>query len=341
MDVLSDVLGVIKLDSAIYFNAEFSEPWCLRTPEGEQVAPLLAPTNPGGHVIVYHLLAEGTAYVQLEGGAPIELVAGDIVTFPHGDAHVLGNGPARVTIDAATALGGMLERGLEMVREGGGGQRSRFICGFLSCDPQLGRAFLGGLPRMLRVNIRDDDAGQWLENSLRFAVNEAAAGRAGSSAMLSRLAEAVFAETLRRYARDLQPDETGWLAGTRDPAVGAALSVLHQRFAEPWTVASLAHEVALSRTVLAARFRHLLGEPPMAYLGRWRMRLGARALATSTRSVAQVASDVGYESEAAFSRAFKREYGLPPVQYRRQRSPGAAEGAVPTPRAASPLVPSS
>jgi AraC-like DNA-binding protein len=314
VDLLSDVLSVIKLDSAIYFNAEFSEPWSLRTPETREVAPLLAP---GAHVIVYHLLSEGSAYAGLLDGERVPLAAGDIVMFPHGDPHVLGNGVPLTTIDAAAVLPEYLESGLELARGGGGGPPSRFICGFLACDPQLGRAFVGGLPPLVKVNIRDSESGRWIEDSLRFSVNEAAAARDGAQVMLTRLAEVVFAETLRRYVRDLPPAETGWLAGTRDPEVGQALTVLHQRFAEPWTVAGLAHEVGLSRTVLADRFRHFLGETPIAYLTRWRLRVGARALVSTARSVAQVAADVGYESEAAFNRAFKREYDLPPAQYRK------------------------
>ena len=323
MDLLSDVLKVVRLDSAIYFNAEFSEPWCLRTPDSRQIAPILAPGSE--QVIIYHLLCDGAAYVQLEDGERIALRAGDIVTFPHGDAHVLGAGRHVEPVDALAALPMFLARGLEMVQSGGGGHTARFICGFLTCAPQLSRSLLGGLPALLKVNIRDDASGQWLENSLKFSVSEAVRGRPGADGMLAKLSEVVFAETLRRFVRDLPDDETGWLAGTRDPSVSRALSVLHQRFAEPWTVAGLAQEVGVSRTVLADRFRHFLGEPPIAYLTRWRLRLGARALTDSSRSVAEVASEVGYESEAAFNRAFKREYGQPPARYRKaSRAPRAA-----------------
>ena len=244
MDVLSELLRVIKLDSAIFFNAEFSEPWCLTSPESRRIAPLLAPG--AGHVIIYHLLCEGRAYAQMEDGQPVPLEAGDLVTFPHGHGHVLGSG-ARVTpIDAGIALPRVIERGLELLRGGGGGASSRFICGFLACDPQLSDAFLSGLPPLLKVNIRNDPSGQWLENSLKFSVTEAANGQAGAGAMLAKLSEVVFAETLRRYVRSLPDDHTGWLAGTRDPDVGRALTLLHGRVAHPWTVAELAKEVGLS-----------------------------------------------------------------------------------------------
>jgi len=318
MDALSEILRVIKLDSAIFFNAEFSEPWCLASPESRRLAPVLA--QGAGHVIIYHLLCEGRAYAELEDGERVALSAGDLVTFPHGHGHVLGSG-ARVTpIDAGTTLHKLLDRGLQLMSFGGGGAHSRFICGFLACDPKLSQAFLGGLPPLIKVNIRDDPSGQWLENSLQFSVTEAANREAGASAMLAKLSEVVFAETLRRYVRELPEGTTGWLAGARDAQVGKALTLLHHRHAHPWTVAELAREAGLSRTVLSERFRNFLGEPPMSYLTRWRLGLGARALTATSHSVSQIASEVGYESEAAFNRAFKREYCLPPARYRKDKA---------------------
>jgi AraC-like DNA-binding protein len=322
VDALSEVLKVIRLDSAIFFNAEFSEPWCLFSPESRRIAPMLAPG--AGHVIVYHLLCEGQAYAQLEGAEPVRLEPGDLIALPHGHGHLLGNGTRVSPIDAGAALPGVLERGLDLLRVGGGGAPSRFICGFLACDPQVGQSVLASLPPLIKVNIRSDPSGQWLENSLKFSVVEAASRRAGADATLARLSEAVLAETLRRYIRGLPDHQTGWLAGARDPTVGNALTLLHRRYAHPWTIATLAREVGLSRTVLAERFRHFLGEPPMTYLTRWRLRLGARALATTSHSVAQIAGDVGYESEASFNRAFKREYGLPPATYRRSKGRATA-----------------
>jgi AraC-like DNA-binding protein len=321
MDALSEILRVIRLDSAIYFNAKLSEPWCLVSPESGKLAAVLAPMLSGraGHVIIFHFLSEGRAYAQVQGGERVALSAGDIVSFPHGHAHVIGSGPRTTPIDAIATLSNVLERGLELTHFGGGGAPTRFICGYLACDTQLSQAFLGGLPPLIKVSIRDDPSGQWLENSLRYSVAQAANREAGADAMLPKLSEVVFAETLRRYLRELPEGQTGWLAGARDPGVGKALTLLHHRHAHPWTVAELARETGLSRTVLSERFRHFLGEPPMAYLTHWRLRLGARALTTTNQGVAQIASEVGYESEAAFSRAFKREYRLPPARYRRDR----------------------
>jgi AraC-like DNA-binding protein len=314
MDVLSELLKVVKLDSAIFFNCEFSSPWCYRAPESECAARLLS--QRGRHVIIYHLLVRGRAYVHLQDGERVLLDAGDIVTLPHGHAHFLGNGEGASLIDGATALPRLLARGLELVRVGGGGEPSLFVCGFLSCDALLARSFLQGLPPIFKVNIREDPSGQWLENSLRFAVDEAVAARPGASTMLARLSEVVFMETVRRYVRGLPETETGWLAGARDHAVGQALFLFHQRPAHPWTMSAMAEEIGVSRSVLAERFRHYLRQPPMAYLTKWRLQLGARALTSTNRSVAEIASDVGYESEASFNRAFKRHFQSPPARYR-------------------------
>ena len=313
--MLSELLKVVKLDSAIFFNCEFSAPWCYRAPEGERAARLLAQT--GRHLIIFHLMVRGRAYVHLEGGERTWLDDGDIVTLPHGHTHLLGNGEGARLIDGATALPKLLARGLGPIKVGGGGEQSLFVCGFLSCDPLLSKAFLQALPPLFKVKISDDPSGQWLESSLRFAVAEAVAAREGASAMLAKLSEAVFIETVRRHIRALPETETGWLAGARDPAVGRALYLFHHRPAHPWTMPEMAKEVGVSRSVLAERFRHYLGQPPMAYLTQWRLRLGARALTSGRRSVAEIASEVGYETESSFNRAFNRNFHLPPARYRK------------------------
>ena len=318
MDALSEILRTIRLDSAIYFNAEFCEPWCLASPDARTLAPMLA--QGAGHLIIYHLLCEGRAYVQVGNGERVPLTAGDLVSFPHGHGHMLGGGARVAPIDARSALPVVVERGLELLRLGGDGVPSRFICGYLACDTQLSEGLLSGLPPLIKVNIRTDPSGLWLENSLKFSVTQAANREAGAGAMLTKLSEVVFAETLRRYVRELPEGQTGWLAGAHDAEIGKALTLLHSRHAHPWTVAELARETGLSRTVLSERFRHFLGEPPIAYLTRWRLRLAARGLTATSHSVAQIASDVGYESEAAFNRAFKREYGLPPARFRKDKA---------------------
>jgi len=240
------------------------------------------------------------------------------VIFPHGDAHILENGPAAKAVDMEEELARIFSQGLKLSRQGGGGETTKFVCGFMACEPRLSQVFLGGLPPVFKVSIRNDASGRWLENSIRFSVNEADASRAGGEAVLAKLSEVLFVETLRTYIAHLPAQQTGWLAGARDSEVGKTLALMHRNPAQPWTIASLAREAGVSRSVLAERFRHYLNEPPMAYLTRWRLQLGAQMLTSTSYSVAQIASEVGYESEAAFNRAFKREFKIPPARFRSQ-----------------------
>lgn len=314
-DLLSEVLAGLKLDAAFFFHAEFSAPWTVHSPPSRHFAPHLSPR--AGHLIIFHLVASGAMEARLEpGGAPVRLSAGDIVAFPHGDAHTLGNGPGLLPIETGDTLSHALAHGLEVARFGGGGETTEVVCGFLALDTRPGSPLLAGLPPMLHVHLRQDPSGQWLENSIRFSVTQAAAPGAGSRAVLSRLAETLFLDTVRRYASQSPEGLSGWLAGARDPAVGKALSLLHRRPAEPWTLAALAHECGLSRSVLASRFKACLGQSPIAYLTRWRLHLAARLLAADHSSLAEIAEASGYESEPAFHRAFKREFGIPPAQFR-------------------------
>jgi AraC-like DNA-binding protein len=316
MDVLSEVLKVVKLQGAMFYNGEFSSPWSFCSPPSRTVAPYIAPG--AGHVIIYHLVTEGRASARLEDGDRMTLDAGDIVIFPHGDAHFLENGPPTKSVDMENELARICSQGLKLSRAGGGGEVTRFVCGFMACEPRLSQVFLSGLPPVFKVSIRNDASGRWLENSIRFSVNEADASRAGGEAVLAKLSEVLFVETLRAYIADLPREQTGWLAGARDSEVGKTLALMHRNPAHPWTIASLAKEAGASRSVLAERFRHYLNEPPMAYLTRWRLQLGTQMLASTSYSVAQIASEVGYESEAAFNRAFKREFEIPPARFRNQ-----------------------
>jgi len=326
MDVLSEVLKVVKLQGALFFNGEFSAPWSFCSPPSYSVAPYVAPA--AGHVIIYHLLTEGRAFARLVDGERIILDEGDIVIFPHGDAHFIENGRSTKSVDMVKELTRIFSQGLKLSRQGGGGEVTRFVCGFMACEPRLSQVFLSGLPPVFKVSIRNDASGRWLEDSIRFSVNEADASRAGGEAVLAKLSEVLFVETLRAYIAQLPAEQTGWLAGARDAEVGRTLALMHRNPAHPWTIASLAKEAGLSRSVLAERFRHYLNETPMAYLTRWRLQLGAQMLASTSYSVAQIASEVGYESEAAFNRAFKREFENPPARFRHQTR-SAARATVP------------
>jgi AraC-like DNA-binding protein len=315
MDALSEILHAVKLEGAVFYNAEFTAPWGFRSPPSCEVAEFLG--KGPKHVIIYHLLTAGRARAEVEQSThSVQLVPGDIVVFPHGDAHILANGSPPCMVDNGEHLKEVFSQGMVPARSGGGGEASLFVCGYMECDRELSKTFLGGLPPVFKVNIRNDSAGQWLENSIKFCAGEAGANRPGSDAVLARLSEALCVETMRRYMAELPPHQTGWLAGARDPGVGAALAHMHRDPEHPWTIANLAKQVGVSRSVLAERFRQYLGEPPMTYLSRWRLQLGACRLTSTSYSVARISGEVGYESEPAFNRAFKREFGVPPAQFR-------------------------
>jgi AraC-like DNA-binding protein len=318
MDVLSEVLRAVRLEGAMFFNGEFSAPWCFYSPETTAIIPELAPG--AGRLIVYHFLTEGRAYARLPEGPREDLTAGDIVVFPHGGGHYLGNGAPERPVDAMTTFEDNLKAGLKVARYGGGGETTKFVCGYMACEPRLAEIFLAGLPKLLKVHLANENSGQWLAQSIRFSVGEENEADAGRSLVLAKLAEVLFVETLRRYINDLPVEQTGWLAGTRDPSVGQALALMHKEPANSWTLADLARRIGLSRTVLAGRFRHFMGESPMAYLTRWRLRLSAEMLRSKDSSIADVALAVGYGSEAAFNRAFRREFDCPPAQFRREHA---------------------
>ena len=326
MDVLSDVLKVVKLDGALFFHGEFSAPWCFESSQAAAITACLSPHS--GHLVIFHFLTEGRAYAKLPDGERVELTAGDIVVFPHGDAHFLGNGPAIKPVDSFKTFSPNLTGGVKVARFGGGGELTKFVCGFLTCEPRMSQIFLAGLPSILKVHVVNEPSGQWLENSIRFSVGQMSGSNDGTDLVLAKLSEVLFVETLRRYIITLPPDQIGWLAGARDPYIGQALALMHTSPAFLWTVPELARRIGLSRTRFAERFNHFLGEPPMAYLARWRVKLGAELLRSTDQSVAEVATSVGYGSEAAFNRAFKRELDCPPAQFRRKCIPASPAQAV-------------
>jgi AraC-like DNA-binding protein len=316
MDAFSEVLSGVRLNGAMFFSAQFSAPWRLSTPHSRTLASTLAPG--AQHLVIYHFVVDGSAHAQLDGGPDVDLSPGDIVVFPHGDPHHLSAGSGANQVESAAVFLKIATRDISPMQAGGGGVTTRFVCGYLALDPLLCGPILESLPPMLKVNVRTDRSGQWLEQSILHLVEEAASDRAGSDAMLAKLSEALFVDTLRRYVATLPDQTTGWLAGARDEVVGKSLALLHRRAHHPWTVGELAADVGVSRSVLMARFTRYLSDSPMAYLTGWRLRLAAQALTSSPKGVADIAAAVGYESEAAFNRAFKRAFGAPPARYRRQ-----------------------
>jgi AraC-like DNA-binding protein len=318
-DPLSEALRSVRLIGAIFLDAELGMPWGFASPPAGTSSHLLAPT--AEHLVLFHLVVEGQASVRV-GDESVPLEPGDIVVLARGDAHELWNGPVSELTDASLLLPRILGGALASERGGGSGPLTKFICGYIGCERHAERLFLAGLPPVFKTNIRREASGEWIESSIRYLASERGSERPGRGALLAKLAEALFIETLRLYMAELPEGRTGWLAAARDPAVGRALAAIHREPAQAWTVAELAKQAGLSRSVFAARFNELLGEAPLAYVARWRLQLGARLLETTDDSVLEVALKVGYESEAAFNRAFKREFELPPARYRRGRLRG-------------------
>jgi AraC-like DNA-binding protein len=324
MDALSDLLATVRLNGGIFFDVHANGAWVAETPPGPALVDRMFPG--AEHVIPYHVITRGTCWGGVIGETQVRLSAGDVIAFPHGDQHVLSSTPGmRQPPDLAMyrrPTDGQLPFTLAMGNTDGAA--AHFVCGFMACDVQPFNPLLSALPRVIRVS---DVAGGALNAFVNFAVAESNEPRPGGESVLGRLSELMFVDVVRRYLQTLAPDRTGWLAGLRDPFVGRALTAMHRAPSRAWTLDTLAREVGLSRSALAERFTHLVGQPAMQYLTNWRMQLAANHLRRGVESVAAVAERVGYESEAAFSRAFKKVVGTPPGQWRKDREGGRARNA--------------
>jgi AraC-like DNA-binding protein len=322
MDVLSDVLRAVRLTGAVFFDVNLGaeSPWVAATPESSRIAGWVMPS--AEHVIPFHLVLAGDVWAEFSDNstAPIRLAPGDIVIYPMGDAHVFSSAPGLRAPPDLSLYFRPADRQLPFVigHDLDGGMRTRFVCGYLGCDARPFNPILRALPRLLLA--RSTDGIGYLVELFRVAADETRARRSGGESVLSKAAELMFVEVIRRHIEALPNDAMSWLAGLRDRHVGAALHLMHARPAEPWTVERLAHEVGLSRTVFADRFAQLVQDSPMQYLTNLRMQLATRLLERQGVGLAQVAAEVGYESEAAFNRAFKKYVGEPPGAWRRGRA---------------------
>jgi AraC-like DNA-binding protein len=325
-DTLSDVLRGVRLRGAVFFYVSGQDDWAAEAPPGQQVAPMLMPGVE--HVIEYHAVARGRCWAAIPGGPSVELAAGDVVMFPHGDAHVVSSAPGmRGKPDMDELMSAPIDRLPLQIRYSGqsvvraappeSDADTTIVCGFLGCDLRPFNPLIATMPRLLHLRAHAD--GAWIAKFTEQAVTESRARRPGGEVMLARLSEMMFIEAVRRYVFELPEQSEGWLAGLRDPYIGRALALMHERPGEDWTIDSLGQRVGLSRSAFHERFAAMVGMPPMQYLVQWRMQVASRLLLETRASVASIALDVGYDSEAAFGRAFKRLVGTPPAQWRRER----------------------
>jgi AraC-like DNA-binding protein len=319
MDALSDVLRVAHLTGGVFLHAEFSAPWCMSgRVSPEHCRPALGPAS---HLILYHYVIEGELLMRIEGddGETLTLGKGEVVLLPRNDPHVMGSDLELPPVRGSDVIQPPRNGGLSSIRHGGNGARTQMICGFLGCDSAEGNPVISTLPAALKLALERGAEAEWIQSTFQYAAEEVAAGRPGSETVLAKLSELLFVEAVRRYAEKLPEGQTGWLAGLRDTHVARALALIHSDITRSWTVDDLSHEVGLSRSALADHFIRLLSVPPMQYVANWRMRIAAQQLRNTGASLAQVADMVGYESEAAFSRAFKRAVGSAPAAWRRSQ----------------------
>ena len=316
MDPLSDLLRVVRLDGAYFYEVAAGDPWSVEAVAARELSPRILPS--AEHLISYHILLEGRCFGGINGEKELEMNAGDVIVFPHGEAHTMssapgirgdvlhspaGRYPAPVAVGNTTSL------------------TTQLVCGFLGCDRRPFNPLLASLPRTM---LMKGMSSAWLNGFARQVSEESRRGRAGAEEVLTRLAEVMFIEVLRRYLDELPAGQTGWMAGLKDEVVGRVLRLIHAEPRRDWTLPELARESASSRTSLSKRFTELVGQPPMQYLALWRMQVAAGLLTRSGDKVASIARDVGYDSEAAFSRAFKKSTGVAPGAWRESRRTAAA-----------------
>jgi len=319
IDTLSDVLRAVRLTGAVFFSVDASTPWVAEAPPARELGEHVMPGVE--HVIEYHVMKCGTAWGGIVGEEPVHLETGDVIVFPQGDPHVLSSAPGMRAPAGRRAPPRTFTRlPISIRHEGGGPERAEIVCGFIGCDLRPFNPLLAALPRVIHIPRRGADDSVFAQ-LVTLAVAESAGHAEGSESMLARVSELLFVEVVRRYVATLPPEQRGWLAGLRDERIGRVLGVVHHRPAHPWSLDELAQEAGMSRSNLAESFANLVGIPPMQYLAQWRMQLAATLLSTTSLGLAEIAGRVGYGSEAALSRAYKRSVGVAPADWRRGKRP--------------------
>ncbi|MBL8907241.1 MAG: AraC family transcriptional regulator [Rhizobiales bacterium] len=313
MDTLSEILRSVRLKGGIFLDARFTAPWSIAAEiTADDVRPYLPDPE---EICGLHYILEGRLFCEVDGEPPLEVRAGELLLLPRNDEHILSHAPGQTPDRGRQLVQPGAQGGLARIHYGGGGDLTHIICGYLGNEERR-TPLISTLPRMLKVNIAEGASRDWVESSVRYGAQQLTQGLLASSSVMARLSELLFVEAVRAYAQARERDDADWLQGLQDPHVGRALALMHDRLNHPWTADELAREVGVSRSVLSERFTATIGAPPMRYLTRSRMQLAKELLRQRRRSIPQIAVDVGYEAEAAFNRAFKREVGAPPAAWR-------------------------
>ncbi len=315
--LLHSALEQLRLEGAIFFRSELTEPYAFESTPNV-VADVL---HPGAErIVLFHIIANGSCWVSAANGERHRADHGDVIVAPYGDPHVIeGDTPAEC-VSILTLLTPPPWDAMPLLRHGGGGARTDLVCGYLFSDDPLFDPALGAFPPVFVVRLPEGPAAGWLQASIAYSLEETSLSNASPSLISRRLPELVLIEVLRHHLATAPALDHGWLAALRDPVLAPAMSMLHASPERKWTVAELASSAAVSRSLLDERFRQVLGRSPIRYLTEWRMHLAEDLLATTDVGIFTLARRVGYDSEEAFSRAFKRARGLPPSHWRAARS---------------------
>jgi AraC-like DNA-binding protein len=318
MDALSEVLRMVRLTGGVFLKARFTAPWSVTASlAASDIAAFLSSTPK--HLICFHVITQGRLILSVDGEPPLDVYDGEVLLLPGNERHILGSALGLRPVSAGSLIEPPVDGDLARLVHGGGGEETQIICGFLASEDGY-NPLLAALPRTLKLDLRQAASREWIEASVRFASAELASGRLPSSEVMSRLSETLLVEAVRHYSSTLPENDTGWLSGLKDPCVGRALTLIHRNIGKNWSAEALAKEVALSRSAFVDRFTSLVGMPPIRYLTVWRMRTAQLQLREKHVTIAQLAHAVGYQSEEAFSRAFKREVGVSPARWREMQA---------------------
>jgi AraC family transcriptional regulator, alkane utilization regulator len=320
-DVLAGMLRTVRLTGSVFLNACFTAPFGIRSPKQFDERTPLAHLR---HISIFHLITAGTCNIELANGERRVISAGDVLLMPFADTHTFWRGDFSEMPSAPDLFRPGPLRGIWTANHGGGGDATRMVCGFIESAEAVFAPVFRSLPPLVIERTGDDKVSALLTSTVRDILSLTETAAAGTEIVLGRLMELLFVEVLRRYAARLPPDARGWLAALNDPVVGRAMQVVHREPARRWTVEDMAREAGASRTVLAERFNALIGQPPIEYVTSWRMQLAADRIRSGSDSLAAIAADVGYESEAAFNRAFKRVTGVTPGRWRESGAAGSS-----------------